>query len=501
MDSLKEDYSTLLIISSLILIIIVVSAIFFKNIYDPEKLEANTFYLYLKLLFRLIYFKFDYLLMVKYLSNCSKQKGYIHLKIFNKNIIFLSSPDYIQDLLSNTENIDRPFVSSGLKGFADESILVINGENWIIKRNLINPIFRKTALDNYLKVIEKNTVFLVKDLYNNVNREWISITPILSYYTFKNAIETLLNYPENSQSLRNYSVYTKCFHEIAQSFWNRSLNILYWNDFIFNLTSKGKAYFSASNLTKNVLRKEINDRIESIKETMKTKDAERNMTVFDHLLISSEYNPDITKDYLIDEMIILIAGAEHTTKITISCVLHFLGKLPHIQKRVQDEIDYIFENENSCCISKNLQKMTYLECVIKETMRIFPAVPIISRTAEHEFQLDDKRIPKNSFCFISIYNIHHDPRIFANSEIFDPDRHTKENSSNRHHFSFIPFSKGIRMCIGNNFSMMVMKISLAYILRNFCIESYPEKLTYTLNGFFIDFNESIKIKFKPRKIN
>lgn len=67
----------------------------------------------------------------------------------------------------------------------------------------------------------------------------------------------------------------------------------------------------------------------------------------------------------------------------------------------------------------------------------------------------------------SIYGIHHDPSIYPNPEIYDPDRFTHANSVKRHQMAFIPFGEGPRICIGVRFGMIETKVGLVTLLSKF----------------------------------
>ncbi|XP_023211958.1 cytochrome P450 4C1-like [Centruroides sculpturatus] len=119
----------------------------------------------------------------------------------------------------------------------------------------------------------------------------------------------------------------------------------------------------------------------------------------------------------------------------------------------------------------DLTKMTYLECVIKETIRIYPTYPLIARKNPSEMKIGNYVLPANSTLIISIYGIHHNPSVYENPEVFDPDRFLPENYKNLHPYAFLPFSVGPRNCLGSKLAMITMKMVLANVLRNFKVYS------------------------------
>lgn len=74
---------------------------------------------------------------------------------------------------------------------------------------------------------------------------------------------------------------------------------------------------------------------------------------------------------------------------------------------------------------------------------------------------------------VSVYGIHHDPDIYDDPEKFDPDRFLPENFTNRHQMSFIPFGQGPRICIGERFGYIEMKVGLATLLSKFKFHKSP----------------------------
>ncbi|XP_011687784.1 PREDICTED: cytochrome P450 4C1-like, partial [Wasmannia auropunctata] len=103
---------------------------------------------------------------------------------------------------------------------------------------------------------------------------------------------------------------------------------------------------------------------------------------------------------------------------------------------------------------KLLQNLPYLERCIKEALRLYPSVYLISRIPGEDVKLQSYLVPAGTILHLNIYGVHRDPNFWPNPEVFDPDRFLPEKILNRHPYSYIPFSAGPRNCIGKLVSFL-----------------------------------------------
>ncbi|XP_067134403.1 probable cytochrome P450 4ac3 [Centruroides vittatus] len=141
--------------------------------------------------------------------------------------------------------------------------------------------------------------------------------------------------------------------------------------------------------------------------------------------------------------------------------------------------------------------MEYLECVINETMRMYPVIPITARLSGEDICIGNQVFPSNYNILISIYHLQRNSKYFPNPNKFDPLRFLPENSANRHPHCFIPFSAGRRNCIGNRYGMLVMKIFLAIVFRHLNVESIG-KVTPKIMGISLESNVPFHFRIKSR---
>lgn len=96
-------------------------------------------------------------------------------------------------------------------------------------------------------------------------------------------------------------------------------------------------------------------------------------------------------------------------------------------------------------------------------------------------------VPANCSVFMLPFALHRSPKYWDKPEVFNPDRFSPENSKNRHPYTFLPFSGGIRSCPGRKFANYPLKIMIAYLLR-----SYSLSTTATLKGLRLHSHISVR---------
>ena len=164
-------------------------------------------------------------------------------------------------------------------------------------------------------------------------------------------------------------------------------------------------------------------------------------------------------------------------------------------------------------------QMKYLDCVIKETLRLYPPVPFIGRQLNEETVLEGITFPVGTFIHILINALHRDPAHFPDPDRFDPERFTPENSAHRHPFAYIPFSASQRNCIGESsrvasssdwflidsvllgqkFAMLELKSVISEIVLNFQLEpvTRAEDVVFK-SDLVLRSKHPIRIRFKQR---
>jgi len=180
--------------------------------------------------------------------------------------------------------------------------------------------------------------------------------------------------------------------------------------------------------------------------------------------------------------------------------MHLLGHYPEVQAKLHEEVDLVFEEKNGAVTSDDLKGLKYLECVLKECMRLRPTVPYVSRLATEDLQFGKYTARKGTTLSICIIGLNQNENVYPNPTKFDPERFNAQNSKDRHPYAYVPFSAGARNCIGQKFALLEEKTAMVYLLRRFQWKSTTPLTEEGMTGDLVLRNSSaLGISFSSRQ--
>ena len=192
-------------------------------------------------------------------------------------------------------------------------------------------------------------------------------------------------------------------------------------------------------------------------------------------------------------LIFLLAGHE-TTATSLTFTLHLLGLHHGIQDGVREEAVAVFgsglpDHEDSA-------KLVYATKVIKEAMRLYPAVYAIPRLVNTTHELGGYRVPAGAVAAVSPWVTHRHPGFWDDPDTFDPERFTPEKERARHRYAYFPFGGGPRACIGQYFSMLEAILAVPVIVRSFRLSTDPGPVKL-FTGITLRPNQPVPCRIEP----
>ncbi|MEU9236595.1 cytochrome P450 [Streptomyces subrutilus] len=181
---------------------------------------------------------------------------------------------------------------------------------------------------------------------------------------------------------------------------------------------------------------------------------------------------DVTE--LRDQVLIFLLAGHETTATSLAFALHLLARHPEEQGRAREEIRRVLGGRTP--EAADLDRLPYLTRVLKETMRLYPAAPVIGRNAVAATEVDGYAVPAGANVILAPWVTHRHPLHWPDPDRFDPERFTPEAEAGRPRYAWFPFGGGPRACIGQHFSMLESVIALAMILRAYEFEAVDTEI-------------------------
>uniref|UniRef100_A0A8K9XE50 unspecific monooxygenase n=1 Tax=Oncorhynchus mykiss TaxID=8022 RepID=A0A8K9XE50_ONCMY len=202
---------------------------------------------------------------------------------------------------------------------------------------------------------------------------------------------------------------------------------------------------------------------------------------------------------ILSQAIIFIFGGYETSSTTMSFLAYNLATNPHTMTKLQEEIDTVFPNKAPIQYEA-LMQMDYLDCVLNESLRLYPVAPRLERVAKKTVEINGIVIPKDCVVLVPTWTLHRDPEIWSDPEEFKPERFSKENKEPIDPYTYMPFGAGPRNCIGMRFAMIMMKLAMVEILQSFTFSVCDETeipLEIDNQGLLMP-KRPIKLRLEPR---
>ncbi|XP_063234800.1 cytochrome P450 4C1-like [Bacillus rossius redtenbacheri] len=429
----------------------------------------------------------------------------------------LSDPKDAAVILSSSKTLSRTFIYKPVTLIFGNSLISSENKAWKKFRRLMEPAFVQQIVNSYVSIFQEKSRSMADAMEKFSDGDSFDVLNYTMNCTLEMLSETSLGVPTNLQ------VATNKHHSVVINFLKLGKILTFlitapW--FWFKYTLKLSTFYHeicqlvqpirnfVDLLIKEKISSHINAKgkciISDVSDISCTNTPNSRLGFMDHMVSTMINKPGIfTEEELQDETMFLIAAGTETTAYTVATALMLLGLHQDVQRKVVKEQEDIFgEDTNRSVTERDLKEMVYLEQVIKETMRLYPPVPIVGRWVDEDVRIKNYTIPAGTTVMIPIYRIHREPSYYPDPIKFDPERFNKENSSSRPNCSFIPFSSGRKMCLGKKYAYIAMKTMLSVVLRRYQVLEYGSRNDMECYKFelFLKLVNGYNIKLKSRML-
>ncbi len=339
----------------------------------------------------------------------------------------LTDPSRVGQVLAH----HRPFFHKG-PGLDPKNPLIGRGlltsedENWVTQRRHLAPVFSGANVRHMTPTLH---AIIHRELDRWTIDEPFDLEERLLHLSLTLVVRTLFS--DDTADQKDIEAAGQAVKWLMAHFYHRSRSV--WR-FPYHVPGFNRRY----HLKERILHRFINN----LKPRPRPFE-----TVWPHL-------SDDSGKRLEEAATLVIAGYE-TTGHAMAWALHQLAQYPEVEEAVRTE----GEDENN---------RSWTEAVLKESLRLFPPVWLLSRRAVQRGSFENLEIPDESLVLICPWLMHRNPEFFPNPDTFDPERWL--NPPTLPPYAFIPFGAGPRRCIGEHLALKEAGLVVSEILKRFQIE-------------------------------
>ncbi|CAK1540093.1 unnamed protein product [Leptosia nina] len=380
-----------------------------------------------------------------------------------------------------------------------------SGDKWRERRKILTPAFHFNILRNFYTILVENTEKFVHQIDMETTKEKSDIFDLVTDFTLKSLCETAMGTKLDDETSEFGRTYKNAIHDLGNIVLHRAQRVWMYPTFMFSLTKFGRTQKKLLDLISSfrdrVVKKRRDDSINV--KNIHFNDNEDDFVIYGKkrlamldLLLEAEKNGTINMQGVNEEVDTFMFEGHDTTATALQFTFMILANHQEIQDKIVEECNAIVSAEKMPTMN-DLSQMKYLDCCIKESLRMFPPVFFISRKIDESVILSTYECPPGSEIHIMIRELHHVCKQFENPFDFRPERFMKEPTW--HQYAYIPFSAGPRNCIGQKFAMMEMKLALSTVLRRYKVLAVtkPEDISY-LADFILRSKDPVYVKFERR---
>lgn len=370
-----------------------------------------------------------------------------------QRIYFIFGPEFNHQVLSDGHTFHSRFFA--IRGGRNSSqrklssgLLSMNGEQHKRNRRLVMDAFMKKAILNYLPTIQLEVAALLANWEAGTERD---ISRDMTDFMLRTTSSILfgIDQPEVAYKIGHMiDHWVHLNHELGMGAFVADPEIA-------NRYGDLLAYA-------NDLEGEILNMIRMRKQNSTGKDA------LSILLNAHDSEGSISEEELVGQAALMFAAAHLTTAHSLTWTLFLLAQHPSVMSQLHHELST--ELDGGFPTLEQVERLSYTERMIKESMRILPASSYSQRITAVPVELGPFKLSPGSGIVFSQFITHHMPELYPDPEAFQPDRWLRINPSP---YQYLPFGAGPRMCLGASLAMLILKTTLPTLLQKFKLSVVP----------------------------
>ena len=375
------------------------------------------------------------------------------VRMLGREIILFSSPEYAHYfLVDHAQNFGSGASRDVLKRLLGEALLTTDGEVHRRQRRLVQPAFHRKRVESYAETMTSQTQQMLDQW--RVGDE-VDMSAALQELTLRIIVQSLFDLDLATQG----KDISQLFTTVIES--NRPGPV---GDMLARLQI-GEARRSRE------ARARLDEFVYGLIEARRHDGRDHGDVLSMLLAARDEDGAPMSDQEIRDQTMTLIAAGHETTSNALAWTFYLLSQHPDKYDKLRAEVAQVLEGRAPTVA--DLPRLTYLDGVISEAMRLYPPAWTVNRNALEPFDLGGYHFPAGTRAIISQWVIHHLPEVWGDPEVFRPERWTPAFRQSLPKGAYFPFGAGPRICIGMPLAEMEARLLLATIVQRFTPRVVP----------------------------
>lgn len=382
---------------------------------------------------------------------CWREFGDVfQLRLGGRRIVVLAHPDAVERVLvSGRANYYKGAIYDPLRVLIGEGLATVEGERWQQRRRKLQPAFRPRGLDSLTDTMLRLTGETVARWRARVrDGERVAISDEMARLTFRIIGATLFGIDVEDSAARSVQAFSVALDLLARQADGTPKAPLW-------LPTPGNRRLRAALRT-------IDAEIAAVIAHARRSGAAADSVLARLLAMQDEVGVALTDRELRDEIVTMFLAGHETVALTVTWALERLSREPAVAARVAAEADAILGDAPD---ADGVARLRYTRMVVDEVLRVRCPAYIVARNCRDDDVIGGFTIPAGSVVLCAQHLTHRHPDFWPDPEQLRPERFDPDAPQLRHEYAYYPFSKGPRICIGNNFALTEVQAILATIVR------------------------------------
>lgn len=379
----------------------------------------------------------------------------------------------------------------GLKPLLGESVFITNGDLWARQRRIIDPAFEGGRLRTAFPAMWDSGVAAVARLTPFADGRAVEIEAQTSHLAMDVIFRTLFSIPiEHEIASTAFAAFRD--HQTAQPVANltAALPLPKWFPRLHSRKTRQTA-----RLIRNLIGQLTQQRAQAIIDGTAPDDlSTKIMTTPD-----PETGKIFETEEMIDQVAIFFLAGHETSAAALAWALYLLAQYPEWQDRLATEALAAFEPDK--IYFSTLSKLRHSRAVFRESMRLYPPVPMYVRQAACPARFRNRDIKPGAQVILSPWHLHRHERLWERPDEFDPARFDTPNGKECLRRAYIPFSAGPRVCPGSAFAMAEGPLLLSMLVRAFRFTTIDGDIPVPVAHLTVRSGNGIRLRLTPRPNN